>query len=150
MLAINHAITGALIGLTFSSPLAYPLAFLSHFALDAIPHFGDDDRRIKNMSFVVQLLIDAALCGVLVLVLFISLGSNAWLPALCAFLAASPDFMWMPDYVRIKQGKKPLGKTNLIMKFHSLIQWFQRPIGAFVEVAWLIAVGILLANILQK
>lgn len=150
MLAINHAITGALIGLTFSAPLAYPLAFLSHFALDAIPHFGDDDKRINEKSFVLQLLTDAALCGVLVLVLFISLGSNAWLPALCAFLAASPDFMWMPDYVRIKRGKKPLGKTNVILKFHSLIQWFQRPVGAFVEVFWFVAASILLANILQK
>lgn len=146
MIAINHALTGAIIGVVIPNPMAALLAVGSHFVLDAIPHFGDDDRRIKDMSFVVQLCVDAFLCGVLVLILFGASGSAAWLPAICAFLAASPDFMWMPDYLRIRRGMKPRGKSNLIMKFHSRIQWFQRPVGAFVEIAWFVAMAAVLAN----
>lgn len=147
MIATNHALTGAIIGVSISSPIALPIAFLSHFVLDAIPHFGDDDKRLKNTSFVIQLLIDASLCGLLVLILILSLGSKAILPSICAFLAASPDFMWMPDYLRIKRGQKPKGKSNLIMKFHSKIQWFQRPIGAGVEIAWAATAIFLLVKI---
>lgn len=137
MVATNHALTGAVIGLSVGSPIALPLAFLSHFVLDSIPHFGDDDKRIAKTSFIFQLLIDASLCGLLVLGLFFS-GNAGWLlAAFCAFLAASPDFMWLPRFLRARQGKKEAESTNPVLRFHSWIQWFQRPVGAVVEMAWL-------------
>ncbi len=41
MTGFNHAVTGALIAGAVGNPfLAIPLAFASHFVLDAIPHFG--------------------------------------------------------------------------------------------------------------
>lgn len=148
MVATNHALTGALIGLSIGNPVALPLAFLSHFVLDSIPHFGDDDKRINKTSFVIQLLADAFLCGVLVLVLAWSGTANWQLAAFCAFLAASPDFMWMPRYLRARKGLNESKQSNFILRFHSWIQWFQRPVGAVVEVVWAGASMLLLANIL--
>jgi hypothetical protein len=41
MTATNHAITGAIIAVVIDKPvIALPLALLSHFAQDALPHFG--------------------------------------------------------------------------------------------------------------
>ena len=51
MTATNHALSGALIGLAVMQPiLALPLAFVSHFMLDAVPHFGFDEHggHLKN------------------------------------------------------------------------------------------------------
>lgn len=149
MIATNHALTGALLGLSIGHPVALPLAFASHFVLDAIPHYGDDNKRIARASFVLQLLADAAFCGLLVLLLALSGTVNWPLAALCAFLAASPDFMWIPRFLRARKGEKESKPTNPVVRFHSWIQWFQRPIGAAVEVAWLTAAVLLLANIVQ-
>lgn len=147
MVATNHALTGAIIGLSIGSPIALPLAFLSHFVLDSIPHFGDDDKRISKLSFILQLLIDAGFCGLLVVGLFFS-GNPSWvLVAFCAFLAASPDFMWLPRFLRARQGRKEAVATNPVLRFHSWIQWFQRPIGAVVEIVWLAGSLLILAKI---
>ena len=54
MTATNHALTGAIIGFTVVAPLAFLVAILSHFVLDAIPHFGanvPDNMHIKNIWF---------------------------------------------------------------------------------------------------
>lgn len=148
MVATNHAVTGAIIGLSLGNPIALPLAFLSHFVLDAIPHFGDDNKRIARTSFVLQLLADATLCGLLVLLLALSGTANWQLAALCAFLAASPDFMWIPRFLRARKGQKDPEPSHPVIRFHSWIQWFQRPIGAIVEIGWLTAGVVLLANII--
>lgn len=147
MVATNHALTGAIIGVAIGHPVAMPIAFLSHFVLDAIPHFGDDNKRIARASFVVQLLVDALLCGFLVLLLWRSGAANWFLAAACAFLAASPDFMWVPRFIRARNGQKESKPTNLVVRFHSWIQWFQRPIGATVEAAWFAGAVFILANI---
>jgi hypothetical protein len=45
MTGFNHGMAGAVIALTVKQPvLAVPLAFLSHFATDMIPHFGLDEK----------------------------------------------------------------------------------------------------------
>lgn len=52
MLATNHVLAGALIGTMTDSPLAaFTAGVASHFALDAVPHWGceegDDDTFLK-------------------------------------------------------------------------------------------------------
>lgn len=147
MTATNHALTGAIIGLTVHNPLiALPAALLSHVVCDAIPHYGGRKADIVSKGFVRYLLTDAALCGVLVLVLFFS-GSHSWLlAAVCAFVAASPDFLWIRMFRAARQNR-PFHRTAL-EKFLGDIQWFQRPIGAFVEVAWFVGAIALLSAIL--
>ena len=77
MTAPNHALTGALIGLTISNPaLALPLAFLSHLVCDAIPHYDPAERNVAKLfasrRFVYGLWLQATICGVLVLCLAVA------------------------------------------------------------------------------
>lgn len=149
MRAINHALTGAVIGIVVGNPIALPIAFLSHFLLDAIPHHsyeGSDDEVYVLAKFKYTLLLDALLCFVLVIVLGV-VGHVHWqLAVVCAFLATSPDFFHIPSYV--KTLKDQPYNPGIYSRFASRIQWFQKPIGAYVEVAWAFATVVLLAKIL--
>ncbi len=146
MTATNHAMTGAIIGLTVSNPVAaVVIAFFSHFVLDAIPHFGVDEDFYKTKPFRVVLVIDALLCLVLVVALF-SLHREYWfVPALAAFAAASPDLWSFRRFYNDRVGKPY--RPGYIARFASLIQWFERPIGAVVELAWATGAIIILAHI---
>ncbi len=137
MTATNHAVTGAIIGLTVANPVAAVVAaLLSHFILDMIPHFGSDEDFISTMKFRVMLVVDALLCVALVIFLAWQQPSHWLLAAICAFVATSPDFLWIPMFRAANQGKEYVLKG--FYKFASDIQWFARPIGGFVEAIWLI------------
>lgn len=50
MLVTNHVLSGALIGAAARRPLpAFALGVVSHFALDAVPHWGPFDSRPGGM-----------------------------------------------------------------------------------------------------
>lgn len=147
MMATNHALAGALLGLSIGHPIALPLAFASHFALDSIPHYTDERLKISSKRFVYLLLVDAFLCFLLVTMLALVRPDQWLLAALCAFLATSPDFMWVGKFLRARRGEAEQALTNPIMRFHSRIQWFTRPVGAVVELVWLVGASVLLANV---
>ena len=92
MTATNHALTGAIIGLTAVNPLpAVLLAFVSHYFLDIMPHFGlpeKNETKLKSVWFRNYLLVEASLCFLIVLTLFLRQPTHWWLGALCAFAAA--------------------------------------------------------------
>ena len=146
MTAINHALTGTAIGLLIGEPLlAVPAAVASHFVCDALPHFGPSmstTKLFKSTSFRNYLVIEALLCFSVVLTLAIVQPTHWQLAALCAFLAASPDLLWINPYLKIRHGKH--WKLSLYAKFAGGIQWFQRPIGAAVEIAWFIGCLVIL------
>jgi hypothetical protein len=151
MRAINHGLTGAFIGLTVAEPaIAMPAALASHFLLDVIPHHGSqkpNPKILRSGLFKFTLAIDALLCAVLVLLLA---GRHPihWLQAtICAFVAAAPDFVWAKKYLLANRYKawRPSG----FEKWASDIQWFQRPIGALVEVAWFAAALLLLVPFIR-
>ncbi len=150
MTATNHALTGAIIGLTVAQPVsAMVLALLSHFVLDAIPHFKvnqPDEKLLKTTWFRNYLVAEAVLCFLLVITIFVVHPTYWFVPAICAFLAAAPDLLSINKYLKTRQGK--MWQPGLYAKFAGGIQWFQRPIGAVVEVIWLIAAVVILANIL--
>jgi hypothetical protein len=150
--AINHALTGAIIGLSISQPaLALPLALSSHFVCDAIPHFGlngvaSNETWIKSPRFKRMLIIDACACGLLVLTLLLTKPQH-WLSAcICAFLAASPDFLWINHFLKAKANKP--WRPGLLSRFASYIQWFEKPIGGLVELTWFGACVIVLSTYL--
>lgn len=143
MTAVNHALTGAALAFLTGNPyVAVPAALASHFICDVLPHYGDVQEvngAIDSPRFTAILLIDMALCGLLVAAL-VSVRPEYWsLAAVCAFLATSPDFAWLPGYIRVKRGRPFLNRPNAFVRFTMWIQWFQRPIGAVVELAWLVA-----------
>jgi hypothetical protein len=151
MRAINHALTGAIIGFAVSEPImALPAAVASHYICDAIPHFGaglPNAQELRSKLFRDLLYIDALLCVGLVMILA-GLKPMHWpLAVLCAFAAAAPDFLSFNRYVHTLQHRKWRG--NAYSNFASSIQWFERPVGAAVEVAWFIGATILLLPFLR-
>lgn len=141
MTAVNHALTGTFIGLVVGQPLiALPVALASHFACDALPHFGTrlpSEITLKSNSFRNYLIVEATLCFLIVLGLAVLRPQHWLLAAVCAFLAASPDLLSVNRYLKIRHGKH--WKRNTYSKFAGNIQWFERPIGAVVEAAWFAA-----------
>ncbi|HSX47333.1 MAG TPA: hypothetical protein VLF63_01020 [Patescibacteria group bacterium] len=144
MTATNHALTGTAIGLLVSEPLlAIPIAFISHYVCDAIPHFGISGKDFVTSSKFKKLLIaEAAICFLIVLSLFI-LKPQHWLVAIfCAFLAASPDLLSINRFRRINNNLK--WQPNIYSRFSQAIQWFEKPIGSIVELTWLISAIIII------
>lgn len=143
MTAPNHALTGALIGLSIHNPLAAaPLAFLSHFACDAIPHYDSPDDKGEGHAskrFIgEQLIAGAVLCFLLVVVLALTHPKDWFLAAVCAFLAASPDLFWFPKFlheVRTGTDKPP---QLWLLRFHAWIQWKTSPKLWWTEALWTI------------
>lgn len=146
MTATNHALTGALIGLVVGQPvIAIPVAFLSHFVCDAIPHYGQTTENVWSKIFKVYLLIDALLCVGLVGALTYRHPVHWLLASICAFLATSPDLYWIPRFTFGLRNHKPMKRDRIGKLLGSEgIQWFQRPIGAVVEVAWAVGAIVLL------
>ncbi len=153
MTATNHALTGALIGLIVGEPLiAVPAALVSHFVCDAIPHYGMPtlklkEQRLKSDGFNRYLAADSSLCVLLVLTLALAHPEHWQLAVICAFLAASPDLLWFDRWRKARQGKPWRG--NRFTRFAGDVQWFERPIGAVVEVAWFAAAIALMVPFLR-
>ncbi|HSX37019.1 MAG TPA: hypothetical protein VLG13_02795 [Patescibacteria group bacterium] len=155
MTATNHALTGAFIGLAVGNPwIAVPAAFASHFVLDALPHYnpaGNSDIEIikSKKFFYIQIVAGASLCTLIVLVLFLAHPTHWLLASVCAFLATSPDLLSFPRFLHIKRTGKDIRERSWFWRFHHIIQWFQRPIGWVVELAWLVAILVLLIPFLR-
>lgn len=149
MTETNHALAGALIGLAISEPLvAAPLAFASHFVLDAVPHYGSrlpDKILLKTKRFKVYLLADASACILLVLILALARPRNWLLAAICAFVATVPDLFWLKKFISINKTGKDILSRNWFMRLHAIVQWSARPSGLAVEAAFLIGALIVLA-----
>jgi len=128
-MGFNHTLAGTIAAVILPAPIAPLIAFLSHFALDATPHFG----RHKNIypyspGFIRLLVVDAVLC-------VISLGFSMWLfphlwwlMIICSAASTLPDFMWLLR-----------GRVNWLkgfFRFASVIQWGERPYGWIFELAY--------------
>ncbi len=122
---------------------------MSHYLLDAIPHSGDMIKQ-NSKKFRYYLLTEATLCAILVIILYVKQPSYWWLGAICAFVAASPDFMWIRNFIAQQKGKRQLKPRLWFVKLHAKIQWFQKPIGIVVELAWAAAAISFLAIFLEK
>lgn len=139
MTATNHALTGAIIGLTVTNPVvALCLAPISHYVLDSLPHYGPAKTDIGSNRFRAYLLADMSLCVLLVAVLAVTSPKHWLLAAICAFLATLPDAMWLPDFIRARQGKakRAIAKRQSLVRLHAWVQWYQKPLGALTEIVW--------------
>ena len=144
MTATNHTLTGVLVGLTVSSSVvAVPLAFLLHFVLDSLPHYGNPDHTSDKFKKI--LLTDALLAASILSFITIARPENWLLAAICGIACASPDLMWLPHWLR-ELKNKPKKPYNLIEKFHSRIQKYEKPQNYPYEVVWFVACLTLLAK----
>lgn len=151
MTATNHALTGAAIGLLVGEPIiAIPAAVASHFICDALPHYDakvPGTGRIKSNTFRNYLIVEAAICFLIVLTLFILQPQNWLLASVCAFAAAAPDFGWINKFVKARKGEKHT--PNAFSRFAENIQWFHKPIGGWVEAAWALAAIVIILPFLR-
>lgn len=152
MTATNHALTGAVIGLAVGQPfIALPAALASHYVCDALPHYGTNlpmEKLFKTRAFRDYLVAEALICALLVGLLALTRPQYWLLAAVCAFVAAAPDLMSINRYVTMRSGKP--WKASWYSRFAIRIQWFERPIGAVVEVAWFAAAVTLLAVLIRR
>jgi hypothetical protein len=132
MTATNHGLVGMLIGAYLPLPVAIPLAFVSHFVLDIIPHFGiPRNKRNNSKGLKIFMHIDASLAFALGV---IAVYTGKWDMFITGLVAYSPDFVWFITYWK-NGGKLNVTTNSKFSKFHKDIQKFERPWGAIVELA---------------
>lgn len=147
MTTSNHLYTGAAIALTVQSPLvALPAALLSHFLLDALPHYGYPGRGGYAEAFnyrATYFMESVNLVGV-PLLLYLLWGKPWWVWA-AAFLALAPDLVWVYRYVAYeRKGWLPIG--NLFTRFHNKIQWGEYTWGILIEVPVFVLLAMMLTE----
>ena len=112
-----------------------PLAVASHFALDALPHYGG--LKHTSRQFLVSLGVDIVLAGAILLFLAVYQPQNWFLMVSCGIAAASPDLQWLAPFLHeLMSGKPAKIAHDPITRFHQKIQWGERPWGIWVEVIW--------------
>lgn len=149
MTTTNHMLTGAVISVVVTQPiLAIPLAVISHFIQDSLPHFGEIgvDKEgyfspLKRTVIIVDILLS-------IIVLSWLLMHQPWLAAVCAVAAVSPDFVWIyrEAVIRLKVSIKP---RNAFSRFHEQIQWGERPWGLIIEIVFAFAMLQLLRSLVS-
>lgn len=156
MRATIHSLTGAAIAMAVKRPeLAIPAAFLSHFILDAVPHYNPPGRKrenfknyeeayekgFKNRGFVIIFWTDMMLF--LVTLIGVPLLASAGVAPLTVFFsavaAAAPDFDGGLRFLLRHFGliRKKARDNYWFSRFHLWFQWMERPWGIYVELVWL-------------
>lgn len=152
MTITNHILTGAIIGLVVSNPVAaIVLAFASHFVLDALPHFGYAGRKgyaealRHKLSYGVAIATAITTAAILV---FLALHGE-WFAIFTGLIAASPDAVGVYNWLGYEKHNKPqptwLKLTHV--KFHRAIQRCERPWGVIVEIAVFVALCLMLNDL---
>jgi hypothetical protein len=137
MTATNHGLMGAAVAVIFRNypAIALPLALVSHFVLDSLPHYDYGEGRVsmKSPRFRRMVTSDAIIAVLTTLFVAFAWYEIWWLVILCAFIAACPDFVWYYYYFL-----KPDAKTGLITQMHKFVQWSATRQGFIVETVFYI------------
>ncbi len=133
MTASNHVVAGALIATAVTQPIiAIPLAFLSHFVMDALPHYGDNSKHSwLNRNFKYVLMTDLTIASLFILGIIFAQPASWVLIVACAIVAVSPDILWLPYYLADLRHEPKEHST--LAKFLKWIQWGERPWGIYLE-----------------
>jgi len=140
----NHVATGALIGASFSAPVALPLALVSHFVLDSLPHHSQAHYSKRSRQFTYIFAADVLLATAVAVLIAVHRPAHWGLMLVAAFLAVCPDAMWLPAYIRTIRQREHL-PHNRLMVWHKKIQreyeW-----GYVTEAVWIILMSIFLRH----
>lgn len=149
MTASNHVAAGALIAAALPQPaLAIPLAFISHFVMDALPHYGDNDNHSwLNRHFKYVLGVDMLLTSAILLTLIAAQPVGWVLLVICGLVAVSPDILWVPYFLAdLKHEQREHSRLAKLLKW---IQWGEHPWGIYLEGVVLAALLTVLATQLR-
>lgn len=142
MTATNHAVTGAVIVAAVANPvIGLPLALMSHFVLDSLPHFGAHTvAGPKTKEFKSILITDGFLLFSFLILAGLSgyrTGLEWWLLPLGGVLGAIPDLMWLNHYRADISGVEK--EWDIFRHYHKKIQRWERSWGWIIEVIWFMA-----------
>lgn len=141
MTGINHMLTGGIIGASIASPAVIPIAFMSHFVLDMLPHYGIGDGVARSKDWVWKL--DGVLiAGFISYLSVIGTDVRIW-SIVGALVAASPDMAWVYRFsVKERFGaKKPQPSRNRFNKFHADIQTRESEARLWIEAVFLVVLS---------
>lgn len=113
MTGTAHALIGATIGYKIGNPyLSFPIAFVSHFLVDKVPHWDVMTDHTKSKTKIVfQSAMDVIISTALVFVFATIVGRpTGWTIYMAAFLAQLPDWMEIPKTIFKKD--LPFAKQN--------------------------------------
>lgn len=147
MLSTPHLLVGAAIVKTIPNPyISLPLAFLSHFALDSIPHWDGSPKAPFGMKTTGWIIIDYLIGSSIVLLLTAGLENQA-LICLGAFLGTLPDFI-LGTYRHLEPALSKHSLLRVPNQFHIGIQRNIpfRPGLVVTAVTSLISIWVLLAG----
>jgi len=131
MIGFNHAAVGGLLATVLPLPVALPLAFASHFIMDALPHYGIPHER-RNSSRFWRLFGTADVAAALIVIGGLSALLNRFDIFLCGLVAASPDLIWVARIVRNRSYDLSCNESRFT-RWHVKIQRWERPWGIYIE-----------------
>jgi hypothetical protein len=137
MTLTNHLLTGAALAKFLPVSIAIPLAFVSHFALDALPHFGYKtiEERMCHLGIFKIVIMADVIFSVLIALWLLKSKHYFWL--VNGLIAYSPDLLWIYRFtVEEKFGKVKPTKGNRFIQFHREIQKYERVWGIGVEIVY--------------
>lgn len=149
MTATNHVLTGSVFAAATISFLpvwvVLPVAFLLHFVLDSLPHFGDPKDEHAALSRLKWFLpMDAALAASILLALMLVRPSHWVVFVAAGILCASPDLWSVTRFMRFLRHGHTHINQDWFARFHHKIQWGERLWGAWLELAWFATFTLLL------
>ncbi len=145
MTVLNHVTTGIAIAIVVRNPVLAPLlALLSHFVLDAIPHFDHPAIAPNATKFRLYVTIEA-LTSATVITISLLLFSSLWLLiAVCAFAAYVPDLLW---YYRYFAPDSKIGRwLRPYLHWAQAIQRYEKPPGLIIEALYFLLMGLCIIN----
>lgn len=149
MTATNHAITAANLALITKQWWVLPIALVSHFALDMLPHYGEPTLEARGTRFKTVLGVDLVMLLLLTWLVIMTADQYLWLVLASMFVAMLPDSVWIYRYWREhKEGELPM--KNPITYFHAKIQWGERYWGWIIEIGWFVAMLFMYAGLVVK
>ncbi|MCL4405044.1 hypothetical protein M1295_00475 [Patescibacteria group bacterium] len=162
MILATHAIVGAAVGRLFDNPwLSLAAGYLSHYALDAIPHSQyhlvsqvsedsnplDDDIVIDRRFLGDLILIGTDCIGGFLLALFIFQGGLGYNAATISLLAGAAGGV-LPDFLQFLYFKIKVEPLTALQKIHNKIH-AQKELHGFTGAASQIAIAVI-AIIISK
>lgn len=121
MLSTPHLLVGAAIVKTIPNPaVSLPLAFLSHFALDSVPHWDGSPKSPFSLKTTGWVIVDYLIGSSIVLLLTLGL-ENQILIIFGAFLGTLPDFI-LGLYRHLQISLERYSFIRIPNQFHMSIQ----------------------------
>lgn len=152
MTSANHMLAGAAIALTVSNPvLAVTAALGSHYAMDALPHFGYKQGGYGNALKHRLTYWVVGISSIQLLLFSVFLLSQSQFFALgCAIVAVSPDIVGALQYFIYEKKNKSVPVILQIHRdrLHARIQKFERPWGLAVDVVFSVVVTFIVIDLL--